>query len=284
MCARRSMLYLPGGNARALEKAATLDVDALIFDLEDPVAPEAKQAARDCIRNAMHSHDYGCRECLLRINGPDSDWWKDDLQAMAGLPFDGLLFPKINSADDLRRVAEGVAAHWHEVDVPLWAMAETAAGVLNIADICRASANLAGIVMGTSDLARELRVSPLGDRPGLLHALSQCILAARAHSLVVLDGVTTDLQNEQALQQACEQGRALGFDGKTLIHPKQIDAAHQAFTPAADEVEYARRVLAAWQQTRDAGQAVTVVDGKLIEALNIEEARYTLALHEATQS
>lgn len=277
---RRSVLYLPASNTRALEKARTLEADALILDLEDAVAPEAKSLAREQAVAAVQQGGFGQREVLIRVNGLDSPWAEADLAAVAAAGVDGVVLPKVASAAQIHQAL----AHLDqaaESALPLWAMIETPQGVLQCEAIAKAHPRLAVLVMGTSDLARELRIPPRLDRMGLLTALSQCVLAARASGVEILDGVHLDLADEAGLRLACEQGRDLGFDGKTLIHPRQLSLANQIFSPDEQQVEWAQRIIAAWEEARRAGQGLVVVAGRLVENLHVEEARRTLALAEA---
>src|SRR5581483_1668088 len=260
---RRSVLYMPGANRRALEKARTLPADGLIFDLEDAVAPEAKPAARAAVAAALAAGGYGRRELVLRVNPPASPWGADDLAAAAAMPLDAVLLPKVESA------AEAAAAAARLPGRPIWCMIETPRGVLAAAEIA-AAPQVAALVMGTSDLGKELRARETADRLALL--------AARAQGIAALDGVHLDLADADGFTAACRQGRALGFDGKTLIHPNQIAAANAAFGPDAAEVTQARRLIAAYEAARAAGQGIVVVDGRLVENLHVAEARRILAL------
>lgn len=280
---RRSVLYIPASNARALDKARVLPADALILDLEDAVAPQAKAEARQTLAAALRTGGYGHRELIVRVNALETPWGGDDLACVAGLPADAVLFPKVSTRRQLDAAVAALEAAGTPADLPVWAMAETALGIVNIADIA-AHPRLRVLVLGTSDLAKELRVPQRPGRPGLLPALSQCVLAARAHGLDVLDGVYLALTDDAGLAAACAQGRALGFDGKTLIHPRQIDAANAAFSPTPGELAEAREIIAAWQRAQAEGRGVLVVNGRLVEALHVEEAQRLVALAEATRS
>jgi citrate lyase subunit beta/citryl-CoA lyase len=277
---RRSVLYMPGANARALEKARTLAADSLIFDMEDAVAPEAKAQARQQIMAAVTQGGYGKREIIVRVNGLDTPWGRDDLIAVAPLPIQGVLLPKISSSQQLITAVE-----WLDLQggshLPVWIMAETPAGMLQIDEIAGSHPRLTGIVMGTSDLAKEMRVRHTTDRVGLLVPLSLCILAARAHGLDIVDGVYLNLDDDSGFRAVCEQGRNMGFDGKTLIHPKQLDIANQVFAPTVEEIEHSRKVITAWEQAQQEGKGVVVVNGKLVENLHYEEAKRLLTLAEA---
>lgn len=277
---RRSALYMPGSNPRALEKARGLPADVLILDLEDAVAPERKAEARAAVRAAIAGGGYGPREILVRVNALDTPWCADDLAGMAGAGADGIVLPKVNSPADVQAAARQLEAAGAPGALALWIMAETARGILHIDAIAGSHPRLAGILMGTSDLARECRIRHTPDRLGFLSALSACVFAARAHGLEILDGVHLDLDDDDGLARSCTQGRDLGFDGKTIIHPKQLAAANTAFAPSAGGLERAARILAAWRETVAAGKAVAVVDGKLVEHLHVQEAERDIALAE----
>ena len=268
----RSVLYLPASNERALEKARTLAADAIIFDLEDAVAPAEKPAARDSLRAAL-SQDYGSRLRIVRINGLDTEWGEADARAFAS-GADAVLIPKVDAPADLDRVAALVPA------TPLWAMMETAAGMLNAAAIA-AHPRLEGMVMGTNDLAKELGTRHRADRLGMLPSLGLCLLAARAGGKVIVDGVYNAFRDEAGLRAECEQGRDLGFDGKTLIHPGQVAITNEVFAPAAEEVDLARRQIEAFEQAIANGRGVAVLDGRIVENLHVETARKLLAQAEA---
>ena len=263
----RSALYLPASNARALEKARDLPADAIIFDLEDAVAPAEKAAARDALRDAL-GRDYGSRARIVRINGFDSEWGRDDAAAFA-TGADAVLVPKVNGPADLDAVAAVVPG------TPLWAMLETAAGVLNAAAIA-AHPRLGGLVMGTNDLARELGCRDRADRMPLLPALGMCLLAARAHGRVILDGVYNAFRDADGLRAECAQGRDMGFDGKTLIHPAQIDIANAVFAPTDDEIALSRRRIEAFDAALAEGRGIAILDGRIVENLHVETARATL--------
>ncbi len=270
---------MPGSNARALEKARSLAADCLILDLEDAVAPDQKAAARDQVLAAVNAGGYGDRELVVRVNGFDTAWGRDDIVAFANAPIAALCLPKVESASEVNAVVQLLKQE--ASTLKLWLMAETPRGILNIDGICGAHARVEVLVMGTSDLAKELRVPHRPDRLGLQTSLQLCVLAARAHGLDILDGVYLDINDATGYQAACEQGVALGFDGKTLIHPSQIDAANEAFAPSAEVVERAGRILEAWQQAEAEGKAVAVVDGKLVEILHVDEAKRHLAIADA---
>jgi citrate lyase subunit beta/citryl-CoA lyase len=277
---RRSALYMPGSNPRALEKARELPADVLILDLEDAVAPERKEEARAQVIAAIAAGGYGARELLVRCNALDTPWGPDDLRALARAGADGLVLSKVNSAADVQAAARILDEAGAPGEPALWIMAETARCILDIDAVAGSHRRLRGILMGTSDLARECRIRHTPDRAGFLTTLSLCVLAARAHGLEILDGVHLDLDDEAGLARHCEQGRDLGFDGKTLIHPKQLAAANMAFAPAPEALARARRIIEAWQQASAAGKAVVVVDGRLVENLHVQEAERDLELAE----
>nr|WP_197975021.1 CoA ester lyase [Phaeovibrio sulfidiphilus] len=270
-------MYIPGSNPRALEKARTLDADVLILDLEDAVAPEAKEDARRTVVEVVSARPYGGREVLVRINGLDTPWGEDDLKAVAALPADGIVLPKVNSESDVHRVEAALPA----AAPALWCMMETPLGVLQALSIARSSARLCGLIMGTSDLAKDLRAAHTPDREPFLTALGLCLLAARATGLAILDGVHLDLQDDDGFHQSCLQGARLGFDGKTLIHPRTIATANACFSPSAEDVDRARIIVDAFENARKEGKGVVVVDGRLVEALHVEEAVRLLALNDA---
>ncbi len=265
----RSVLYIPGSKERALEKARSLAADAIIFDLEDAVAPDEKTAARAVLAQALHEGGYGARARIVRINGLDSPWGAEDLAAFGNHPgVEAVLIPKVNAASDLEAVAARTVK-------PLWAMMETALGMLNAAEIA-AHPKLRGMVMGTNDLAKELGSRHRPDRLALQAGLGLCLLAARAYGRVIVDGVYNAFKDEAGLLAECVQGRDMGFDGKTLIHPAQLAIANAAFAPSDAEVELARRQIAAFNAATAAGQGVAVVDGKIVENLHIVTAQAVL--------
>lgn len=266
----RSVLYIPGSNARALDKAAGLPVDAIIFDLEDAVAPSEKEAARALLAETLARTDYGRRARIVRINALATPWGEADAASFRAAAVEGILLPKVDGPADLDALAALVPG------LPLWAMLETAKGVLNAAAIA-AHPRLAGMVMGTNDLARELGCRPRADRAPLLPALGHCLLAARAAGRVILDGVYNAFRDEEGLRAECAQGRDMGFDGKTLIHPAQIAAANAAFAPSEEELALARRQIAAFAEAEAAGRGVAVLDGRIVENLHVASARALLA-------
>lgn len=281
--ARRSVLYMPGSNARAMQKARDLPADALIFDLEDAVAPEAKDTARSEVAATVRAGGYGDREVIVRTNGVDTKWFAADIAAVATCGADGVLLPKIEDPQQIIETCRVLARAGAPAELPIWIMAETPRGVLELDRILAAEPRIAAVVMGTSDLAKELRISPAADRAGLLHALSHCVLAARAHGIDIIDGVHLALDDAEGYQHACMQGRDLGFDGKSLIHPRQIETANECFGVSEAEAETARAIVAAWQEARERGDGITVVDGKLVEQLHVDNAERVLALHSATR-
>ncbi|MCF6315448.1 MAG: CoA ester lyase [Marinosulfonomonas sp.] len=263
----RSVLYIPASRERALEKARGLAVDAIIFDLEDAVAVEEKTAARGVLAAAL-AQDYGARFRIVRINGLETEWGAADIAATKGA--DAVLLPKVNSAADVEALAALVG------DLPIWAMMETPLGIMNAGEIA-AHGQLAGMVMGTNDLAKDLNCRFRADREPLLSSLQMCLLAARSHGVVAIDGVYNAFKDEDGLRTECEQGRDMGFDGKTLIHPAQLAVANAAFAPSAAEVDLARRQIEALKVAEREGQGVAVVDGEIVENLHIVTARQTLA-------
>lgn len=281
---RRSVLYMPGSNPRALQKGRTLPADGLILDLEDAVAPDAKEQARELIVDALAEGGYGGREILVRVNGPETPWGAEDLRVMARAGADGILLPKVESAAAVTEAIAALDAAGGPADLAIWCMIETPLGVLNARDIAGASPRLAGFVMGTSDLAKELHCLHTPDRQPFLTSLSLAVLAARAHGLAILDGVHLDLSDDEGFAAACRQGLELGFDGKTLIHPKTIALANETFGPDAEEVAWSREVIAAHEEASRAGRGVVVLNGTLIENLHVENARRVLALAERIQA
>jgi citrate lyase subunit beta / citryl-CoA lyase len=277
---RRSLLYMPASNPRALDKARSLPADGLIIDLEDAVAAEAKEGGRAIVAAALAAGGYGARELVLRVNPLDTPWGHADLAAAATMPIDAVLLPKIESADRVRLTVSLLDALGAPEALAVWCMIETPRGVLEAPEIARASPRQAAFVLGTSDLTKDLHAVATRDRLPLLTSLGLVVLAARAHGLAVLDGVHLDLRDEEGLAASCRQGRELGFDGRTLIHPKQIAAANIAYAPSPEEINWSRRVIAAHAEAAAAGKGVALVDGKLIESLHVENARRLVALSE----
>jgi citrate lyase subunit beta/citryl-CoA lyase len=272
---------MPGSNARALAKGRTLFADALILDLEDAVAPDQKAQARDNVSNALAEGGYGKREIFVRINAFDTPWGRADALAVARMGAQALLIPKVESADDVRQVETVLEQAGAPKDLALWCMMETPLGVLRAVEIAASSQRLAGFVMGTSDLAKDLRCAHTKTREPLLTSLSLCLLAARAFGLAIVDGVHLDLEDDEGFAAACKQGKDLGFDGKTLIHPKTVAKANEVFAPSQDEVAWARKIIAAHAEAALQGKGVVLVDGKLIENLHVVAAQRQVALADA---
>ena len=277
---RRSILYMPGSNARALEKAKSLAADGLIFDLEDAVAPEAKEVARQMVCKAIRAAGYGKRELIVRVNALATPWGHADLAAVAACGADAILLPKVESADIVRQVLSILQTHGAPDRLAVWCMLETPHGILRAEEIA-ASPRVAVLVMGTSDLTKELRARHTRERHPLLASLGWCVVVGRAYGLAVLDGVHLDLSDDEGFEYACRQAADMGFDGKTLIHPKTIATANEIFTPSPDEIAWSRQVITAHAQATAQGQGIVVVGGRLIENLHVEEARRLVALAEA---
>jgi citrate lyase subunit beta/citryl-CoA lyase len=276
---RRSVLYMPGSNKRALDKARTLPADALIMDLEDAVAPEAKNAARENVIAAIQAGGYGDRELVIRINALHTPWGKKDLVAAATAAVDAVLVPKIDDAAELNKVVDLLAINGAPKQLKVWAMAETPLAMININSIARADARLMVLVMGTSDLAKSLRIPTDSDQNGLRTALSSCVLAARAYGIDILDGVYTDLADIAGFRRSCDRAKILGFDGKTLIHPSQIEVANTVFGVSEEQLAHASEVIAAWDAAAAQGRGIAILDGQMIEKLHADEARRALALN-----
>lgn len=281
---RRSVLFLPGSNPRAMEKARTLPADGVIFDLEDAVAPDAKEAARAAVGAALIAGGYGPRERILRVNALDTVWGHGDLATAATMPLDAVLLPKVETAERVRLALAILDAHGAPPDLAVWCMIETPLGVLAAAEIAGASSRVGALVLGTSDLTKDLQARDTRDRLPLMTALGLVLLAGRAHHRAVLDGVHLALDDAEGFAAACRQGRELGFDGKTVIHPTQIEAANAAFSPTPEEVAQSRRLIAAYAEAQAAGRGAARIEGRLVEALHVEAARRTLALAEAIES
>jgi len=281
---RRSVLYMPGSNARAMEKARELPADAVIFDLEDAVAPDAKAKARELIVEALKKGGFGSREVLVRINGLDTAWWGDDLAVAAAGP-DAVLVPKVSTPEELRQVAKHLTGVRADAGVRIWVMMETPLAMLNARDIAAAArdrdSRLAGFVMGTNDLAKDTRARIVPGRAPMLPWLMNCVAAARAYGLDILDGVYNDLGNAEGFAAECRQAHELGFDGKTLIHPQQIAPCNAAFSSTEDEVAWARKIIAAFDQPENANKGVIQIDGRMVERLHADMARRTVAIADA---
>lgn len=274
---RRSVLYMPGSNARALEKAKSIPCDGLILDLEDAVAPDAKVGARDAVCAAAASGEYGARELTIRVNGADTSWHADDLRAACAAGPDAIVVPKVNSADEVLQLVDAMAAHDAPDHTALWAMLESPYAMLHAEEIAAASSRLTVLVIGTNDLAKELYAEHVPGRAPLLAGLGLALLAARATGKAILDGVFNDVTNTAAFEAECQQGREMGFDGKTLIHPGQVAGANAAFAPSEQAVADARGIIDAW----GAGAGVVTYQGRMIENLHVESAQRTLAIHDA---
>jgi citrate lyase subunit beta/citryl-CoA lyase len=278
---RRSVLYVPGSNVRALGKARALPADGLILDLEDAVAPAAKEEARRNVGEALAAGGFGPREVAVRVNGAATPWGADDLSFAARCGADAVVLPKVEGAAEVREAQRALDRAGAPAALALWCMIETPRGVLAAADIAASGGRLSCLAMGTSDLVKDLRARHTPGRAEVLVALGTVLLAARANGLAALDGVHLDLSDDAGFEAACRQGRDLGFDGKTLVHPRTIEAANRAFAPGPEEVAQARRVIAAHAEAFAAGRGVVVVDGRLVEALHVEDARRVVALAEA---
>ncbi|MBM9503863.1 CoA ester lyase [Streptomyces sp. KK5PA1] len=272
---------MPGANERALEKAKSLPADALILDLEDSVAPDAKEEARKRVAAAVAAGGYGHREVTVRVNAPGTPWHEEDLRAAAEAGPDAVVVPKVDSPTTVRQVEAALAAAGAPDSTAIWAMIETPAAILDAAAIASASQRLTVLVMGTNDLAKELRAEPVPGRTPLLTALSLALLAARASGTAILDGVYNDVQDLSGFEAETLQGRQMGFDGKTLIHPRQVEPCNAIFSPAEEDIARARRIIQAFEDATSQGRGVVTVDGRMIEHLHVEEARRVLALAEA---
>ena len=282
---RRSLLFMPGSNARALEKARNLHADVLILDLEDSVAPDAKALARDQIAQAIAAKGFGKREVWIRTNSIDTPWFADDV-AMAGKARpDGILVPKVSTTEDLKAIGDRLAAINADASINVWAMIETARAVLDADKLAAASRDpktrLAGFVFGPNDIARETRIRMQPGRAAMIPMITHCILATRAHGLEILDGPYSDFSNIDGFGQECTQGRDLGFDGKTLIHPGQIEACNAIFTPPAEEVAEARKIIAAFERPENASKGAIQLDGRMVERLHADMAARTIAIADA---
>jgi citrate lyase subunit beta / citryl-CoA lyase len=282
---RRSVLYMPGSNARALDKARTLPADGVILDLEDSVAPDAKEAARQQVVDAVKAGGFGAREVFIRINGVDTEWHADDLSAAAHAAPDVILVPKVSSSDTLELIGRRMLDMGTNHKTRVWAMIETPLAIFNILSIAAAARDsetrLAGFVMGTNDLAKDTRARLVQGRVPMLAWLSMCVAAARIHGIDILDGVYNDIGNTDGFAKECAQGVELGFDGKTLIHPSQIEPCNTAFSPSPADVEQARKMIAAFDMPENKGKGVVSIDGRMVERLHADMARRTVAIAEA---
>ncbi len=279
---RRSVLYMPGANERALEKAKGIDADALILDLEDAVSPDSKIEARDRVCAAVASGEYGHRELAIRVNGIGTEWHESDLAAAAAAGPDAVLVPKVNSAAEVLQLVKALELNGAPAHTALWAMIETPVALLHAEEICAAHERLTVIVMGTNDVVNEtygLHVP--GRNPVVLTSLSLSLLAARAAGKVILDGVYNDVKNSEGFEAEARQGREMGFDGKTLIHPSQVEPANAAFGPSDDEIEHAKAMISTFEEAKAAGQGVVTFNGKMVEELHVRDARRILASAEA---
>ena len=282
---RRSVLYMPGSNARALDKAKEIPADALILDLEDAVAPDAKEEARAQVCAAVKGGGYGKREIIIRVNGLDTPWGRDDIKAAAAVAPHAILVPKINSAADVERAEEVLSDAGAKPGLQLWCMIETPLATLNIQSIAQKArepgSRMSVWVMGTNDIAKELRAAHTPDRVPMLASLGLALIAARAYGLVILDGVYNDIKNEEGFAAICEQGRDMGFDGKTLIHPSQVGPCNTIFSPDPETVAFARKTIEAFELPENKGKGVLKVDGKMVEILHAEIAKRTVAIADA---
>ncbi len=273
----RSVLYMPGANQRAMDKARSLPCDAVIFDLEDAVAPDMKEIARSQVLQQLAAGGYGARRLVVRANGIDSPWGEDDLRVLAMAGVETVCLPKIDSADQLERCIDLLRQAGAPDTLRVWAMIETPRGVANVESICGACEELEALLMGTTDLAHELRIPVRSDRLGLLYALSKSVNAARMHNRVVLDSVFLDITDPEAFREDCLHGHALGFDGKTLIHPTQIETTNKVYGFSDEALERAQRIIDAWESAEAAGKGVAVLDGKLVETMHVDGARRLLS-------
>ena len=280
---RRSILYMPGSNARALEKGRTLAADGLILDLEDAVAPEAKETARDQVRNAIKEGGYGKREVIVRVNPMDTAWGHDDLTAVATMGADAVLLPKVESADAVHQAEDIMGTAGAPDELSVWCMMETPLGMLHAEEIAHTGPRVGVLVMGTSDLAKDLQCAHTPDRIPFMTSLGLCLLAARAAGIGILDGVHLNLDDDEGFKDSCKQGAELGFDGKTLIHPKTIDAANKIFAPSKGVIEWSEKIIAAHAEAAKEGKGIVVVDGQLIENLHVLNAERLVAMSKAIE-
>ncbi|MEL6644469.1 MAG: CoA ester lyase [Pseudomonadota bacterium] len=276
----RSVLYIPASRDRALDKARGLPVDAIIFDLEDAVAPDEKVNARSTLVTALEQGGYGARAGLVRINGFDTDWGAGDLEAVSAARPEAILLPKVDTPEMVEDLARRLDARPETAETQIWAMMETPLGILNAGAIA-AAPRMGGFIMGTNDLAKELGCRGRADRLPMVMALQTCLLAARAAGIICVDGVYNAFKDEEGLRAECEQGRDLGMDGKTLIHPAQVAIANEVFRPSDEDVDLARRQITAFEEATAQGEGVAVVDGKIVENLHVATARATLAKADA---
>ena len=284
---RRSVLYMPGSNARAIEKARSLPVDGVILDLEDAVAPDAKAQARQQVADAVKAGGFGAREVFIRVNGIDTPWHADDLNAAAHAAPDGILVPKVGTVETLERVGQRLLDMKTDLKTRIWAMIETPEAIFNInalaAEAHDSETRLAGFVMGTNDLAKETRARLVPGRAPMVSWLALCVLAAHGHGIDILDGVYNDLSDPKGFEAECAQARDMGFDGKTLIHPNQIGPCNTAFSPSADEVAQARKTIAAFDLPENKDKGVVQIDGRMVERMHAEMARRTVEIADAIE-
>ncbi|MDF1687528.1 MAG: CoA ester lyase [Parvibaculaceae bacterium] len=282
---RRSVLYMPGSNARALEKAKTLSADTLILDLEDAVAPDAKADARAQVCAAVKAGGYGKREIIIRVNGLDTEWGAADIEAAVAAGPDGILVPKVSGPEDVDQIEAALSAAGAPTDLQMWAMMETPLAMLQAQQIAAKSqepgSHMTAWVMGTNDIAKDMRSAHTPDRQPMMTSIGLCLLAARAYGLVVLDGVYNDIKDADGFQAVCEQGRDLGMDGKTLIHPSQLAPCNEVFSPDPADVAFARQTIEAFELPENAGKGVLKVEGRMVELLHAEIAKRTVAIAEA---
>lgn len=278
---RRSVLYMPGANDKALEKAKTLPVDAIIFDTEDSVAPDMKEVARGKVAAAVQSGEYGNRELTIRVNGLDTQWFEDDLRSAGAAGPSAVVVPKVNSAADVARIESILESVPGAENVKIWAMLETPQAIENAVEIATSSERLVVLVMGTNDLAKELRAGLVAGRHPLLWGLGRAVNAARFAGKVILDGVYNNVKDPEGFAVECRQGAEMGFDGKTLVHPTQVEPCNEIFAPSEDEIDYSRRVIEAFEAGIAEGKGVITVDGKMIENLHVDNARRALAIADA---
>jgi len=281
---RRSVLYMPGSNARAMEKARGIPADALILDLEDAVAPDMKDVARQQVIDAVNARGFGKREVIVRINGLSTAWGEADLAAAVAAKPDAILAPKVSTLADLHALEDRFVRLHADPSIALWAMIETPLAILNIAPLAGAGGRLACFVMGTNDLIKELRGVHTPDRTNLSAALSLSVLGARAHGLAAIDGVFNDIQDSDGFARHCHQARSFGFDGKTVIHPTQVDATNRIFAPSPEDVIAARQVIAAFDLPENRGKGAIKLDGRMVELLHADIARRTVALADAIEA
>jgi len=282
---RRSVLYMPGSNARALDKAKTLAVDGVILDLEDAVAPDAKASARDQVVAAVKAGGFGAREVFIRVNGIDTPWFADDIRAAIAAAPDVILIPKVSTPDQPERIGARLLSLHANLHTRIWAMIETPTAIFNVREIAATAKDsetrLSGFVIGTNDLAKETRARLLPGRAPMVAWLTTCVLAARENGIDILDGVYNDISNAEGFAQECAQARDFGFDGKTLIHPSQIEPCNATFSPSAEEVTQARKMIAAFDLPENKDRGVVQIDGRMVERMHAEMARRTVAIAEA---